>query len=188
MADCTKFHLPSENGGNISCAQFEESQVELQILCAEVNALSSVKGYQWYPGGDDFRIYATYDPFAAGYTKNGAGDYLFVVPEGDDIDRIEFVHRETGGAINVTGSGNTVIAINTLANGGNTGVVDGTKGDIAYYDVANQFTKTLVGVPISGGLQLQHAWAAGVATLTITSANTMTDGSPVIITNLSQKH
>jgi len=185
MAECSNIVLPSESGGSLTCAQLEAALVEVRNLCNETTGL---KPFAWYEGGDDFRVYATYDPFATGYTKNGAGDYLFVVPAGDDIAVIEFVHNETGGTINVTGGGSTIISINTANNGGNTNSLNGSKADGAYYDIGNNYTKTLIGSPISGGLQLQHAWAAGVLTLTITSANTMTDGSPVVISNLSQKH
>lgn len=41
MADCTKFYAPSEQGGSITCDQFNESQLELQTLCNEVNAIAA---------------------------------------------------------------------------------------------------------------------------------------------------
>lgn len=41
MADCSKFYAPSENGGSITCIQFDESQLELQTLCNEVNAIAA---------------------------------------------------------------------------------------------------------------------------------------------------
>lgn len=187
MANCSNIPVPSEEGGSLTCVQLESALLELRVICNELNALSAGRRYAWYEGGDDFRVYATYDPFAAGYTENGPGDYTFAVTAGEDIDRIEFVHRETGGSINVTGGGQTIINIDTSANGGNTTALNGTKAIGAWYDGLNSNAKNTMTLPLSGALQIQHAWAAGVVTLTIPSVNTINDGSAVAITNLSQK-
>lgn len=40
MADCANIHLPSENGGSVSCSQFDETMNELRIICNELNALT----------------------------------------------------------------------------------------------------------------------------------------------------
>lgn len=78
--------------------------------------------FTWYSGGDDMRVWATYDPFISNYTKTAAGQYAIVVPAGEQLDKFEFQVNTTGANVNIQGGG--LFQLNLTTPNGNTNTLD----------------------------------------------------------------
>lgn len=143
---------------------------------------------QWYSGGQNMRVYATFDPFTTGnYTANSAGDYSFNVPAGQQLDRIEWIigNGSGGTLLNMNGSNSTIIRLTTPT--GNTSIANvdrsqphiainvPTAGNAVYFTGNANLLGTTSTVQISAG------------TLVITSTNLLSHVTGKLsITNLIQ--
>lgn len=146
-------------------------------------AAPSTTSYQWYYGGKDMRVYATFDPFVSNYTENSVGDYSFNVPSGEDLDRIEWIINTTGGNLNVTGSSNTTIRVVSAT--GNTNNLNTSTPHIFLKSVTVGHVAA-AGNPALGGFTSSVSFSAGTAIIVLTNLGAE-NTAKVSITNLSQK-
>lgn len=146
------------------------------------------KIYNWYEGGESFRVWATINPFSpdegGSYVKNATGNYSFSSGVDGIIDRVEFLVNTSGASQNIDINGQ--ITINITGNSGNTTKMNTSTPHISInspFGTGGNIAPSAV--PASNNSTFSADGAGGTLTIIGSNLNTHTTGK-VSIVNLAQ--
>ena len=146
---------------------------------------SIVKQWAWYEGGDNFRVYATFDPFVSGYSNPSAGVYDFVVPSCHQLEAIEWIigNGASGTINNMNTTNSTVINVTTPT--GNTTLLNTSQANTFINTPTSGNNIFSSGDPNLVGTQTSRSFGGGTVTFTTNNLVNHVTGK-VSISNLTQ--